>query len=178
MTESRVEVESLVRLLDHILEEQASEFGWNHWHSLIRNLSTTRNEDWNALPVGAGRTIRELVIHIGRGFLTYGDHAFGGGTRTWGDDAIDGLEPGETPAETITWLRASHGEFRNGLAALTDKDLDTLRPAPWGVTLEIRRLVEIMIQHPLYHIGEINHIRALLQGNDDWDHEDIGREEA
>jgi uncharacterized damage-inducible protein DinB len=178
MTESRVEVDTLVRLLDHILEEQASEFGWDHWHSLIRNLSTIRDEDWNALPAGAGRTIRELVVHVGRGFLAYGDHAFGSGTRTWGDDHIDGLEPGETRGETITWLRAAHAEFRNGLAELTDKDLDTLRPAPWGVMLEIRRLVEIMIQHPLYHIGEVNHIRALLQGNDDWDHEDIGREEA
>lgn len=25
--------------------------------------------------------------------------------------------------------------------------------------------------------GEINHTRALLQGNDDWDHEDLGRED-
>lgn len=40
MTASRVEVTSLVRLLDHVLEESASEFGRLHWHSLIRNLST------------------------------------------------------------------------------------------------------------------------------------------
>jgi hypothetical protein len=26
-------------------------------------------------------------------------------------------------------------------------------------------------------VGEINHIRALLQGNDDWDHQDMGRGE-
>jgi hypothetical protein len=43
--------------------------------------------------------------------------------------------------------------------------------------METRRVIELMIQHPLYHIGEINHIRALLQGNDDWDHQDMGREE-
>ena len=33
-----------------------------------------------------------------------------------------------------------------------------------------------MIQHTLYHTGEINLIRSVLQGNDDWDHQDMGRE--
>lgn len=178
MTVSRVEVESYVRLLDHILEEKASEFGADHWHSLIRNLSTLQPENWDALPVGAGRTIRDLVIHIGACSLMYGNHAFGDGTRDWNDHAINGLDCGETPAEIIAWLRAAHSAFREAVNALTDDQLGQLRPAPWGDRYEARRIIEIMIQHPLYHIGEVNHIRALVQGNDDWDHEDMGRDET
>jgi hypothetical protein len=34
----------------------------------------------------------------------------------------------------------------------------------------------LQIQHSIYHTGELNHIRALLQGNDDWDHQDMGRD--
>jgi hypothetical protein len=35
-----------------------------------------------------------------------------------------------------------------------------------------------MIQHGTYHCGEINHIRALPQGNDDRDLQDMGRDDA
>jgi hypothetical protein len=35
-----------------------------------------------------------------------------------------------------------------------------------------------MLQNGLYHAGEINHIRALLQGNDAWGNDDMGREGA
>lgn len=167
-----------MRLLDHVLEEQASEFGRLHWHSLIRNLSTVRREDWDALPPGGGRTIHELVRHIGSGFPFYANHAFGDGTREWANKEVNGLLPGTTPEEMIAWLRAAHGVFRNAVAELTDDQLDQLGMTftdgpPWTT----RRVIEIMIQHPLYHIGEINHLRALLQGNDDWDHQDMGRDD-
>ncbi|MDQ3654196.1 MAG: DinB family protein [Chloroflexota bacterium] len=170
-------IDLLVHLLDHTLEESASEFGWDHWHSLIRNLSTVEPGEWDALPAGAGRTIRQIVRHIGVTYLMHENHAFGDGKRGWGDLDVDGIEPGESPDELTIWLRATHGRFRDSVANLTDDVLDNRRPAAWGDLLEVRRIVELMIQHPLYHVGEINHIRALLQGNDDWDHQDMGREE-
>ena len=33
---------------------------------------------------------------------------------------------------------------------------------------ESRWIIAVMIEHDLYHAGEINHIRALRQGNDGW----------
>ena len=36
---------------------------------------------------------------------------------------------------------------------------------------EPRWLVRVMIEHDLYHGGEINHIRSVLQGADRWAHE-------
>jgi len=177
MTSDRAQVDTLLVLIDHTLEESASDFGWDHWHSLIRNLSTVRPQDWDALPVGGGRTIRQLVWHVGRTYPMYASHAFGDGTRQWEDATIDGLTPGETPEEMIAWLRAAHRSLRDAVDALTDADLLTMRKAPWGDAYETRRLIELQIQHALYHVGEINHIRALLQGNDDWDHQDMDRGE-
>ncbi len=177
MTAPRTQVDALVLLLDHTLKEDASEFGWDHWHSMIRNLSTVAPDEWDKLPTGAGRTIRELVRHVGESYLMHENHVFGDGKRDWGDLDVDGLGPGESPAELTTWLRATHGQFRTSVSKLIDDELGELRRAPWGDPLEIRRSVELMIQHGLYHLGEINHIRALLQGNDDWDHQDMGREE-
>ena len=46
--------------------------------------------------------------------------------------------------------------------------LDRERLTNWGARLPTRVLIRIMIAHDLYHAGEINHIRVLLQGNDRW----------
>lgn len=169
MTGSRTEVDALVRLLDHTLDEDPSAFGWAHWHSLIRNLSTVQPEEWDALPAGAVRSIRDLVTHIGACYLMWQNHAFGDRSRSWGADTVDGLAPapGKAPEEMLTWFRATHGQFRNSVAALTDNELGELRFTPRGDQIEVRRIVELQIQHSLYHIGEINHLRALLQGNDE-----------
>jgi hypothetical protein len=178
MASANPEVASLVRLLDHLLEETASEFGRNHWHSLIRNLSTVRPEDWDALPPGGGRTIRELTMHIGKAWPFYANHAFGDGTRAWRDDPVNGFEPGTTPESITAWLRAAHAEFRNAIAILSDDQLS--KPClemEGGPAWDVRRLVENQIQHTLYHVGEINHLRALLQGNDQWGLDDMGRED-
>ena len=51
--------------------------------------------------------------------------------------------------------------------------LDTTRPGRtnWGELKETRWIVAVMIQHDLYHAGEINHLRSLYGGDDRWAHE-------
>ena len=88
---------------------------------------------------------------------------------------IDGSNPEGSRAATIAWLRKTHQRLRDDIATLTDADLRQVRPAPWGDVYETRRLIELQIQRALYHSGEINHLRAQLQGNDDWNHQDMGR---
>lgn len=169
-------VTELTMLFDHVLEEHG--FGIDHWHSLLWNLHNVRDEDWRALPQGGGRSILELVVHIGDGWLGYDSSVFGDGSREWGDRTIDEVELEYTPEAIETWLRAAHKLLRDNIANLTDGQLGEKRRAPWGEELEIRRLIELQIQTSFYHIGEINHIRALLQGNDDWDHQDMGRDDG
>lgn len=168
-------VRELSTLFDHILEEHG--FGWDHWHSILWNLHNVRPEDWDTAPSGGQRTIREIVIHIGAGWISYANCLCGDGQRGWDDVVINGIGPGKSLGEIEPWLRAAHKEFRDCISGLSDDHLGDLARAPWGDEYEIRRLIEIQIQTSFYHIGEINHLRALLQGNDDWDHEDMGRED-
>lgn len=167
-------VNQLVGLLDHALEETPEQFGTQHWHSLLWNLHNVRPEDWDAQPTPGSRTIRDIVKHIGIVFLAYENHVFGDGTRGWDDSSIDGVSPGDNPDEMTSWLREAHSRFRNSAASLTDSQL--AEPCPWGTPWTYQRIIEVMIQHPFYHIGEINYARATLQGNNDWYHMDIGRE--
>lgn len=173
---SRVGVHELLTMFDHVLEERG--FGIDHWHSLLWNLHNVRTDHWDMHPPRGGRTIRELVMHIGKSWLLYSSRSFRDEDRAWDDASIDGIEPGYTRDEMITWLRRAHRELRNDIAQITDDELAAKRPAPWEEPYETRRLIELQIQHTIYHTGEINHLRALLQGNDNWNHQDIGREEA
>ena len=71
-------------------------------------------------------------------------------------------------AQAIDWMTAAHRRFVDHLAALGDDDLGEPRLANWGETVPTRWLVSAIATHSTYHAGEINHIRALLQGNDAW----------
>lgn len=112
--------------------------------------------------------------HIGIVFLAYENHVFGDGTQGWDDPAIDGVLPGTDPESMIAWLRQAHARFRSSVANLGDDQL--MEMCPWGAPWTYQRIIEVVIQHPIYHIGEINYARAILQGNNDWLHMDLGRE--
>lgn len=72
-------INELTTLFDHILEEHR--FGWDHWHSLLWNLYNVRPEDLDQAPDGGGRTIRQLILHLGDGYLGYDSSVFGDGSR-------------------------------------------------------------------------------------------------
>ena len=50
----------------------------------------------------------------------------------------------------------------------SDAELLRRRKTNWGELAETRWIVSVMIEHDLYHAGEINHIRALRQLDDRW----------
>jgi len=71
-------------------------------------------------------------------------------------------------SDVIEWLEQGHRRFRESIARLDDGELLRPRPVNWGETKETRWIIRVMIEHDLYHAGEINHIRSLRQGNDRW----------
>ena len=164
MAESRVAIETLVRLGEDAFEGDSDE-------SLMANLLDLREGDWTALPPGAERTIADILEHVGWAKWMYEDYAFGPGT-------MRGDEPPLIPAhgatsrphdELLEWLREGHGRWLRSVRALPDDvELDHARLTNWGDYLPTRNLIRIMIGHDFYHAGEINHARALLQGTDRW----------
>ena len=74
--------------------------------------------------------------------------------------------------ELLAWLTEGHRRWLNSVRALAnDSELDKDRLTNWGERLPTRDIIRIMIAHDFYHAGEINHIRALLQGTDRWPYE-------
>lgn len=141
------------------------------WHSLLSNLNTVAPEDWTWVPPGGERSIRNIVRHVGCSKLVAHDQAFGDGTLTWDDPRLDDDAATADIPSAIAWLRMGQERLRGGVAALADdSELLKLRRANWGELKETRWLIVVtMIQHDLYHAGEINHLRSLHQRADQWE---------
>lgn len=169
---TRAAVETLLWLLDEAFE--ASE------HSLLTNLKAVDDVAWATVPerwlefdperadrpVGP-RSIEDIVRHVGECKYMYQDHGFGRRALTW-DGFARTLGGSPTRNQVMAWLGEGHRRLRGSVAELSDADLGAERTAPWGERLPTRDLVRIMIEHDIYHAGEVNHIRSLMSGDDRW----------
>ena len=139
--------------------------------SLLASLRNLRDEDWLMLPPGASRSIAEILEHVGWAKWMYEDYAFG-------TASLRGDQPPLIPwngassrprEELLAWLTEGHQRWLASVRALpNDSELDQDRLTNWGDHLPTRSIIRIMIGHDFYHAGEINHIRAPLQGTDRW----------
>ena len=162
--DSRTVIETLVWLIEDAFHGDPD-------NSLLSNLRDLREEDWTALPAGSNRSIADILEHVGWSKWMYENYAFGSAT-------LRGDEPPLIPAngvrsrphkELLDWLTEGHGRWLNSVRSLNDdSELDRERLTNWGDRLPTRVIIRIMIAHDFYHAGEINHMRALLQGTDRW----------
>jgi uncharacterized damage-inducible protein DinB len=139
--------------------------------SLLANLRDLQNEDWTAVPSGGSRSIAELLEHVGWCKWMYEDYAFGSASMRGDQPPLiptDGARS-RPIKELLDWLHEGHQHWLASVRALLDdSELDKERLTNWGERLPTRVIIRIMIGHDFYHAGEINHIRALLQGTDRW----------
>lgn len=137
--------------------------------SLLTNLATVDERTWRSVPPGASRTVEAMMLHVGSCKVMYADYAFGGQSLQWDDRAVQPWPEGEAPmARVLDWLRETHRQFVEPVAALRDEDLDAPRMTNWGDMRPTRWIIAAIIGHDFYHAGEINHLRSLLSGEDRW----------
>ena len=139
-------------------------------HSLLANLATVRAESWCALPQGGERSIQEIVAHVGRFKFIYANHGFRGADLDYDDHpATPAHGQLESISGAVVWLREAHSYLVDCLNELeSDDELEVGRRVHWGDIVPTRRIIVTMLEHDLYHAGEINRTRALLQGDDGW----------
>jgi hypothetical protein len=162
---SRTTVEQLVDMLDLAFEPPANAGPTDGWHSLIGNLKSIRAEDWEFVPKRGKRTIAAIVIHCGFAFRVYADYGFGPGRLPIGEAVYRGTL---VARDVDAWLREGHRILRDAIAATTDDQLAAVGRTHWGEEKPRIWFARTIIEHTLYHAGEINHIRALSQENDKW----------
>jgi DinB superfamily len=165
---SRRALELALYLMDEAFRGKGLEAS-NESQALLTNLATVPEPAWRAVLPGADRTIEKIVLHVGACKVMYDDYAFGPGTLFWTDREVEPWPAGSAPmAAAIDWLEEVHERLVDHVAGLSDEDLTVPRLTNWGEPRETRWIVSVMLQHDLYHAGEINHIRSLLSGDDRW----------
>jgi uncharacterized damage-inducible protein DinB len=165
---SRAAIDELLYLLDEAMHGPGIVES-NESQALIPNLATVDEATWRKVPAGGSRSIESIVLHVGACKVMYADYAFGPGTLFWDQPAVQPWADGQAPmAETIEWLERVHRALVEHIAALDDSELRSPRLTNWGEQRETRWIVSTLLQHDLYHAGEINHIRSLFSGDDSW----------
>ena len=167
----RAGIESLLYMLDRNFAVPGPTFGT--WHSFLVNLADVRDDDWLWAPEAGERTIFEIVQHAGETKYVYDSCAFGDGSVHWHRaGSIPTIEAATPREEVVRWLKAGQQRFREHVEGLADdSELTVMRPGIWNNEHETRWLITQVIQHDLYHAGELNHIRALRHRNDQWGNE-------
>jgi len=145
-------------------------FDGMQWHSLVNNINAVDPRDWSRIPEGGDRSIKDIVEHVGVCKIMYDNHAFGDGHLSWDDKLVDGDGPLSTIPSAIEWLRGCHSKLTQSVAALSDDDLSRPRKTHAGTFKDTRWIINVMIQHDLYHSGEINLIRSLCGRETEWAH--------
>ncbi|HEX6035645.1 MAG TPA: DinB family protein [Anaerolineales bacterium] len=161
---SHTAIDTLAWLIEKAFEGDPS-------HSLLANLKDLRAEDWTAMPGGTGRSIADILEHVGWSKWMYEDYTFGSASLR-GDQPplVPEADTRSRPLnELLAWLKEGHRRWLESVRALRDDSkLEKDRLTNWGDRLSTRIIIRIMIAHDFYHAGEINHLRALLQSTDRW----------
>jgi uncharacterized damage-inducible protein DinB len=164
MATSHASIDILVYLIEQAFDRDPS-------HSLLANLHDLREEDWTAMPEESGRSIADILEHVGWSKWMYENYAFGSASMRGDQPPLipEGGARSRPRAELLAWLTEGHRTWLASIRALTDdSELERERLTNWGDWLPTRDIIRIMIAHDFYHAGEINHLRALLQSTDRW----------
>lgn len=164
MNTSRIAIDTLARLIEEGFDGDPS-------HSLLANLHDLREEDWTATLGESGRSIADILEHVGWSKWMYEDYAFGSASMRGDQPPLipEGGARSRPHGELLAWLTEGHQRWLASIRALEDdSELDRERLTNWGERLPTRDIIRILIAHDFYHAGEINHLRALLQKTDRW----------
>ncbi len=159
-------------ILDFLVWQLDQSFEFKPEHSLLRNLSTVTAAMLDQPPSSGGRTLRDLIAHCASVKRMHANHAFGDRRMTWWTtwDGPDQMEKSPL-AELIAWLRRAHAEAQAAVRALEeDAELLMERRTHWGELRQTRFIIDAIVIHDVYHAGEINHLRGLLQDADQFPH--------
>jgi hypothetical protein len=163
--------------IDALLRQMNAAYRVDPFHAFRKNLDSVRPDEWDVRPSGWSvdefgsqpeLSIRDLVVHVAGPKYMYADRAFGDATLEWEDIR----PPARDTEPLLAWLDEGHRRLVDGLTALEDDaELAVECKTPWRAPAIVRRdqLVIVVINHDVYHSGEINRQRALLRGTQGWD---------
>ena len=153
---------SRLQLAQHLLD--------HGFRVLDDNVATLTLDEALFIAPGGYRSILGLIKHAAGWSHVYHSYAFEPQPTHWGDinwprGRRDTVEPTRDYLdEVIAWLRRSHQEWVTSLQALTEQEVEQMRPLHWGERAPLFDIVVLIAQHHGYHAGEINYLLSIARG--------------
>lgn len=136
-------------------------FSKSPWHSLIAALDGISDAAFNHVPDKHGGfpwmngSVRDIVYHVAGDKLVQLDQAYGDGTMNWENVPID------KDGNLIDQLKASQTALTNAIRSANDV---TKKVSSWGgKRMPAHDFFLMLIEHDLYHAGQIRYIRNLVE---------------
>ncbi|MEX2235983.1 MAG: DinB family protein [Dehalococcoidia bacterium] len=165
-------------MVELLLYQMDQAYADDEEHALLLNLRSVAPTEWRWKPEGSKRSIQQIVAHVAACKYMYENATFGDGSMSWNRPPVNTFpqeaDPEVSADDVMAWLDEAQQRLRASVSALRDDQLSEQRPLNWGGSGAIRWIVNAMIQHDLYHAGEINHLRGLREGNDGWEWDQKG----
>ncbi len=155
----------------HLQRQLEAAYRGSRWHSLHRAINGLKPEEarwrpphYKGFPWSHG-SIVEILFHIGGDTLYQLDYAFGAGSVTWEQLQARFQREGGDLRAAIRLLDESFAALQKNLESLTDADLTRTYTPPDGKTQKsLGELFQMLLEHYLYHAGQIVYIRNLWAG--------------
>jgi hypothetical protein len=145
-------------------------FRGSRYHSFMASLKGVSEEaarwtppHYRGFPHMTG-SILNLAFHTGGDKSVLISHSFGDASVSWEQVTarFESLGGDLTAAKRLA--EEGHAKVLETLASLTDADLDAVRPYYGGKRLTAYEVFTIITEHDLYHAGQINYVRCLIEG--------------
>ncbi|GIV02847.1 MAG: hypothetical protein KatS3mg015_1677 [Fimbriimonadales bacterium] len=152
-------------IIELLLQLQDRAFRSSPWHSLLGSLTGISEEVFNSTPrrfsgfPWMDGSIRSIVYHVTGDKLVQFSQAFGDGSVTW-----DSLSIAKSDLTTmLRELEAAHEPLVRTLRSLTQDDLSRKVRTWGGKKMTTLQFFLMLIEHDLYHAGQIRTMRNLLE---------------
>lgn len=171
-TKAKIKSEKkLVRLLLGRIEDSWEKSKWHSFKGALEGL-TEAEASWKPLhykspePWGFSGSILDILLHVAVDSLVMPNQAFGDQTLTAEAVRQRFLTQGGNLKAALALLDEGYTSTHKALARLTDRDLQKkVGKRSWPSRMRrAEGLFAELIEHYLYHAGQINYIRCLWEG--------------
>ncbi len=156
--------------VEHLQRRLEESFRSSPYHSFLGSLQGVTDDEARWIPTHyrgyphMTGTILNLAYHVAGDRFVLVSTAFGDGLVTWKKMQARFESYGGDLAAAIRLAEEGHRLVLETLTGLTDADLPVSHPYYGGKTHTAEELFHIIIEHDVYHAGQIRYVRNLYAG--------------
>lgn len=160
------------KLVEFLLARLDDAFYKSRWHSFKSAVEGLTQEEasWkppkyqSPSPWNFSGSILNLIFHLGADDLFQLNQVFGDRTLTWETLHERFKAEGGDLKAALKLTEEGYRALREKLSGLTDAQLSERHKTARGREITAERFFVMLIEHHIYHAGQINYIRGLYAG--------------